>query len=58
LEKDCIIVQLRYTIVKDSLFSLTTTNLSIIFTGLGTLLPGNNLRVRSIKQSIFSGYLR
>ena len=49
LEKDALICQMKYTAKKDSLFSLTTSGLSVLLAALGTVTPGNNIKLRAIK---------
>jgi hypothetical protein len=52
LEKDIITAQIKYTSKKDKLFSLTTSGLSVLLAALGTVAPGNNIKLRAIKQGI------
>lgn len=49
LEKDVLICQMKYAAKKDSLFSLITSAFSVLLAALGTVTPGNNIKLRAIK---------
>lgn len=48
-EKDVLVCQMKHTAKKDSLFSLTTSGFSVLLSALGTVTPGNNIKLRAIK---------
>jgi len=50
LGDNCLITQLKYLPRKNGLFSLTSGALGVIWTALGTVSPGNNLKVKATRQ--------
>ena len=50
LSQDCLIVQVRYAVRREELFSLTGKGLSVMLAALGTVTPGNDLKVRATRQ--------
>lgn len=50
LERTILIAQLKYTFRRDELFSLTSSGFSTFFAALSSTYPGNNLKVRALKQ--------
>jgi hypothetical protein len=50
LERTILIAQLKYTFRRDELFSLTSSGFSTFFAALASTYPGNNLKVRALKQ--------
>ena len=51
LGDNCLITQLKYNPRRNGLFSLTSGALGVVWTALGTISPGNNLKVKASKQS-------
>lgn len=58
MNQDVLIAQLKYTSKNADLFCMTSSGFSVLMSALGTVAPGNNLKVRAIKQSIHFFRLR
>ena len=53
MEEDWLISQIKYIPRKNDLFSLTSGALGVLLTALGTIKPGNTIKVKASRQSNF-----
>ena len=51
MEEDWLISEIKYVPRKNDLFSLTSGALGVLLTALGTITPGNNIKVKASRQS-------
>lgn len=52
LSQDYLIVQVRYAVRREEIFSLTGRGMGVMLAALGTAIPGNDLKVRVTRQGM------